>query len=187
MTMIAGKPQVRLRALEPEDLDILYRYENDSSLWEVGTTIAPFSRKQLYDYIAGYSNDIYAERQLRLMVDDAATGETVGTVDITDFSPADMRAQAGILIGPGHQRRGYGTAALGQCAVTVGRHCSCISFMRMCRPTMRRVWHCSGNADSGLPAVCAHGCDVGELSRRDSAAANVRLMRQPTFRLRRTF
>ena len=47
MTMIAGKPQVRLRALEPEDLDILYRYENDSSLWEVGTTIAPFSRKQL--------------------------------------------------------------------------------------------------------------------------------------------
>ena len=55
MTMIAGKPQVRLRALEPEDLDILYRYENDSSLWEVGTTIAPFSRKQLYDYIAGGS------------------------------------------------------------------------------------------------------------------------------------
>jgi|MucameStandDraft_1065616.scaffolds.fasta_scaffold00409_1 diamine N-acetyltransferase len=126
MTMIAGKPQVRLRALEPEDLDILYRYENDSSLWEVGTTIAPFSRKQLYDYIAGYSNDIYAERQLRLMVDDAATGETVGTVDITDFSPADMRAQAGILIGTGHQRRGYGTAALaavcGYCRSTLQLH-----------------------------------------------------------------
>ena len=124
MTMIAGKPQVRLRALEPEDLDILYRYENDSSLWEVGTTIAPFSRKQLYDYIAGYSNDIYAERQLRLMVDDAATGETVGTVDITDFSPADMRAQAGILIGPGHQRRGYGTAALARSEERrVGKEC----------------------------------------------------------------
>lgn len=97
MTMIAGKPQVRLRALEPEDLDILYRYENDSSLWEVGTTIAPFSRKQLYDYIAGYSNDIYAERQLRLMVDDAATGETVGTVDITDFSPADNAASLALF------------------------------------------------------------------------------------------
>lgn len=142
MTMIAGKPQVRLRALEPEDLDILYRYENDSSLWEVGTTIAPFSRKQLYDYIAGYSNDIYAERQLRLMVDDAATGETVGTVDITDFSPADMRAQAGIV--PAMRIQDFRPSAL-----------------------MAATW--------------------GELSRRDSAAATVRLMRQPTFRLRRTF
>ena len=36
--------QIRLRALEPEDLEVLYRWENDSSLWEVGNTLAPFSR-----------------------------------------------------------------------------------------------------------------------------------------------
>lgn len=37
-----------------------------------------------------------------------------------------MRAQAGILIGPGHQRRGYGTAALaavcGYCRSTLQLH-----------------------------------------------------------------
>ena len=32
--------RVCLRALEPEDLELLYRWENDSELWEVGNTLA---------------------------------------------------------------------------------------------------------------------------------------------------
>lgn len=103
---------VRLRALEPTDLDLLYELENDSALWADGTTLAPFSRRQLYDYIATYSNDIYTERQLRLMAVDADTGQAVGMVDLTDFEPADMRAQVGLLIVPAMQGRGYGRAAL---------------------------------------------------------------------------
>lgn len=103
---------VILRAVEPEDLETLYRYENDPSLWAVGSTLAPFSRKQIYDYVASYSADIYAERQLRLMIDDAETRQTVGTIDLADFSPADMRAQAGIMIDAPFQRQGYGSAAL---------------------------------------------------------------------------
>lgn len=187
MTMIAGKPQVRLRALEPEDLDILYRYENDSSLWEVGTTIAPFSRKQLYDYIAGYSNDIYAERQLRLMVDDAATGETVGTVDITDFSPADMRAGWHI------DRSGAPTARLRNCGAR-----GSVRLLSVDIAAASALCACAGRqcGESGIvPAMriqdfrpsALMAATWGELSRRDSAAATVRLMRQPTFRLRRTF
>lgn len=104
--------QVRLRAVEPEDLETLFRYENDRGLWAVGSTLAPYSRKQIYDYVAQYSADIYAERQLRLMVDDAETGVTVGTADLTDFSPADMRAQVGLLIDGPFQRQGYGSATL---------------------------------------------------------------------------
>ncbi len=118
--------RVTLRAVEPEDLDALYRYENDTELWAVGSTLAPYSRKQIHDYVATYSADIYAERQLRLMVTDADTGVTVGTVDLTDFSPADMRAQVGILIDTPFQRMGYGKSALETllhyCRVTLQLH-----------------------------------------------------------------
>lgn len=110
MTDSTGK--IYLRALEPHDLDALYRWENDTALWQVGTTIAPFSRKQLYDYIAEYSNDIYAAGQLRLMICRTADDAAIGTIDLTDFCPAAMRAQVGILIAPEFQCQGYGSLAL---------------------------------------------------------------------------
>ena len=42
-------PAVRLRALEPEDLDFLYRIENDEALWDCGTTNLPYSRQVLME------------------------------------------------------------------------------------------------------------------------------------------
>jgi hypothetical protein len=35
-------PTVKLRALEPEDLDTLYRIENDNDLWNVGRDHVPY-------------------------------------------------------------------------------------------------------------------------------------------------
>ena len=32
--MLLSNDRVRLRALEPEDLELLYRWENDPELWE---------------------------------------------------------------------------------------------------------------------------------------------------------
>ena len=34
--------QLTLRAMEPEDIDLLYRIENDRSLWDVGSTNVPY-------------------------------------------------------------------------------------------------------------------------------------------------
>ena len=45
---------VRLRAMEPEDLDALYRIENDRDVWDVGENNVPYSRYILHDYIARY-------------------------------------------------------------------------------------------------------------------------------------
>ena len=36
--------EIILRALEPEDLDVLYSIENDIELWSVGYTTVPYSR-----------------------------------------------------------------------------------------------------------------------------------------------
>ena len=40
---------VRLRAMEPEDLDFLYAMENDKEVWDVGCTNVPYSRYVLHD------------------------------------------------------------------------------------------------------------------------------------------
>ena len=74
--MSSGLPTVKLRALEPEDLEMLYTIENNQSEWNVGATNVPYSRYVLRDYIANTASDIYADRQLRLMVDNGS-GETV--------------------------------------------------------------------------------------------------------------
>ena len=38
---MSQNPKIRLRALEPEDLDLLYRIENDVTLWNVGSSNVP--------------------------------------------------------------------------------------------------------------------------------------------------
>jgi diamine N-acetyltransferase len=104
--------KIRLRALDPTDLDVLYAWENDASLWAVGSTIAPFSRKQLWDYIENYDNDIFSARQLRFMVEDVENGNAVGMVDLFDFDPVSRRASVGIMIDAKCGNKGYGTRAL---------------------------------------------------------------------------
>lgn len=80
-------PPVSLRAMEPEDLDTLYTLENDRTVWGVSATNVPYSRSVLIDYITSSKSDIYADGQVRLMVDNEE-GQTVGTVDLTNLTQA---------------------------------------------------------------------------------------------------
>lgn len=111
--MLLRNERLRLRALEPEDLEVLYRWENDPELWKVGNTLAPYSRYILRQYIAGGDRDIYESRQVRLMIELCATGEPAGIVDLFDFEPRPNRAACGILVDPASQGRGIATEALG--------------------------------------------------------------------------
>jgi diamine N-acetyltransferase len=115
---LASLNQVYLRAVEPLDLEMLYEQENNSEAWGVGSMLAPYSRHTLRQYIQDAQQDIYATRQLRLMVDVVqADGArlTVGAVDLFDFDPQNLRAEAGIIIyEPRLRRRGYATQAMRQ-------------------------------------------------------------------------
>ena len=104
---------VRLRALEPEDLDMLYSIENDHKLWNVGPTNVPYSRYVLHNYIANSSGNIYADCEVRQMIVNGE-GETVGIVDITDFDAKNCRAEVGIVVACGHRRQGYALSAIRQ-------------------------------------------------------------------------
>jgi len=103
--------QIKLRAIEPEDLDFLYRIENDVELWNVGTSNVPYSRYLLHDYVANCKNDIYTDRQVRMIVENADE-EVIGIVDLVNFDPANCRAEVGLIILNAYRNQGYGTAIL---------------------------------------------------------------------------
>ena len=42
---------IYLRALEPTDLDFLYKLENDERVWEVSNTATPYSKYVLKQYL----------------------------------------------------------------------------------------------------------------------------------------
>lgn len=109
--MTSNLPTVSLRALEPEDLDILYKIENDYDLWSVGATNVPYSRYMLHDYIANATGDIYTDKQVRLMIDDA-DGGSVGILDLVNFNPQHSRAEIGIVIQKKYRDKGYARSAL---------------------------------------------------------------------------
>ena len=107
---------VRLRAMEPEDLDLLYRIENDPELWGVGATNVPYSRYTLHDYIAQSAGNIYVDGQVRLIIETARQGQVVGIVDMVNFDAKNCRAELGLVIECQHRRRGYAMSALRQVA-----------------------------------------------------------------------
>jgi diamine N-acetyltransferase len=56
--------------------------------------------------------DIFQTRQLRLMIEEKASGNAIGTIDLYDFDPMNLRAGIGILIDAAYRRQGLGCQAL---------------------------------------------------------------------------
>jgi len=112
--ILAGD-NVLLRALEPGDAGLLYAWENDTSIWNVSNTLAPFSRFQIEEYVMNTQQDIFTTRQLRLMIDRLGVGDgekSVGTIDLFDFDPVHRRAGVGILIREPYRSKGYAFEAM---------------------------------------------------------------------------
>lgn len=104
---------IKLRALEPEDIDILYRWENDTNVWKMSNTVAPFSKYILRRFIDEQRYDIYETRQLRLVIESKVCGRPVGTIDLFDIDPFNCRAGVGILIyDKDDEGQGYASSAL---------------------------------------------------------------------------
>ena len=71
-----------LRAPEPEDLEIMLAVENDPLLWEHSSeNTGPYTRYQMKQYIAENTNDIFTDRQLRMMIE-LQDGRIAGMVDV---------------------------------------------------------------------------------------------------------
>ena len=104
---------ISLRALEPEDLELLYEWENNYLNWAISNTIAPFSKYILKRYLEDSHKSIFETGQLRLMIKYNTDNTTIGTIDIFDFDPLNKRAGLGILIAnEAYRRKGLASMAL---------------------------------------------------------------------------
>ena len=101
---------ITLRKIEPEDLPYLYLWENDKSVWQYGDVHNPISKFDLKQYIESSTADIYADRQLRLVIE--SDGASVGCIDLYDFDPYNKKSAVAIYIDKSYRRCGYGREAL---------------------------------------------------------------------------
>ena len=104
--------KISLRPLEPEDIELLYKWENNLEIWQISNTKTPFSKHILAQYLIESAKDIYETKQLRLIIQNEKL-KPVGAIDLFDFEPYHLRAGVGILIhNNSDKNRGYATDAL---------------------------------------------------------------------------
>ncbi len=109
--------RIRLRAVEPEDIDLMYLWENDASVWPVSGTLVPFSRHTLQRFLDEQQFDLLQTRQQRLIIETrpaaAAPPRAVGAADLFELDMLNRRAGIGILIhAPEDRSRGYARDAV---------------------------------------------------------------------------
>lgn len=146
------KDGYRLRAPEPEDLDCMLQFENTPSLWEVSNATGPYSRFYLKQYIESNKNDLYADNQLRLMIE-SPEKKVVGIIDIFNFEPFHNRVEVGIVIADHSRRQGIGLLALElltkHCFDYLGIH-QLYAFIDVTNEACRRLFQKSGFEECAL-------------------------------------
>lgn len=110
---ILEKPTtIALRALEPDDINLLYNWENDSDNWHYSNTLSPFSKYTLKKYIENAHLDIIEAKQIRFVIE-TSNKQAIGFIDLFEYDPFHNRAAVGILIGDkSFRKKGYASAAL---------------------------------------------------------------------------
>lgn len=103
--------KIALRATEPRDIEQIYLWENDRSLWQVSETISPYSHYQIEQFIIN-NVDLFTARQMRLMICLNNNSKPIGCIDIFDFDPIHQRAAIGILIEESYRNQGHASSAI---------------------------------------------------------------------------
>ena len=103
--------KVFLRAVEPTDLDVIFRWENDQENWLVSNTFNPFSKNVLEQYVFS-AHDLMKDGQVRMMICSADGLKPVGAIDLFELDMAHRRVGVGILLDKLFRGKGMATEAL---------------------------------------------------------------------------
>ena len=116
--------ELRLRAVEPEDAEMMYRAEDDPAAWRYSDYLAPLSLELLREYALTYDADPLRSGQLRLIIE--ADGKAAGILDLFEISARHLRADTGIYLLPDFRAKGLGPLALEAaktyCRLRLGLH-----------------------------------------------------------------
>ena len=106
---VLSRGAYRLRAMEPQDAHLLHQWENRAEEWWLGAQLAPISLEAMQRFAAG-QHDVWADRQLRLMLD--VGDQTVGAFDLYDVDPRSRRAGVGLAVGQAFRKQGHAQVGL---------------------------------------------------------------------------
>lgn len=102
---------LQLRAIEPSDIDFLYRIENDTTNWETGSVHLPLSRATLLAYLQQPPVDVFMATNLKWMIT-LLDGTSVGMLDINNIDHFHKRAEVGIFIDAPFRKQWYAAGTL---------------------------------------------------------------------------
>jgi RimJ/RimL family protein N-acetyltransferase len=109
--MLEGK-LVRLRPLEPEDLEPAAKWMNDPEVTYFLGMRYPISRVEEERWLREASTSNNFAGGLRLAIE-TKEGMLLGSIDLRNTSPEDRRASLGVVIGePEYWSKGYGADAI---------------------------------------------------------------------------
>lgn len=100
-----------LRAPEPEDLELMYAMENDTTLWSAGNATLPYSRYTLRAYLEQSRQDLFTEHQARFVIE-LSDGCCAGMIDLAEYDPINSRAEVCIGLLGSYRGKGIATHAL---------------------------------------------------------------------------
>lgn len=116
--------ELRLRAAEPEDAEMMYDAECDEEAWRYSDYLAPLSLEMLRHYALTYDADPFRSGQLRLIIE--IEGKAAGILDLFEISPRHLRTDIGLYLLPAFRGKGSGAEALKvaaeYCRVRLGLH-----------------------------------------------------------------
>jgi RimJ/RimL family protein N-acetyltransferase len=105
--MLQGE-RVRLRALEPTDVDAIWTWHHDHEFHVLDGWIYPSSRKQLADLVDRVTAPRFTDVWLGI---ETETATLIGYTTLKRARPEHRSAEFGIAIERGHWDAGYGTDA----------------------------------------------------------------------------
>ena len=103
---------IRLRALEAADLELLYLWENDIDTWTITSTRAPLSKLKLYQYLDMAHNPLESG-VVKFVIEINETFLPVGMVELYDIDFYNRKASVGIVIASNeHKKLGFANDSL---------------------------------------------------------------------------
>ena len=109
--MFAQNENIIIRAAEPKDASLIYKWENDQEIWRVSETYMPYSLYQIEEFLLNNS-DLFSMRQIRFIIERKEDNTKIGCIDLYDFDPIHMRAGVGILLQKEFRKQGYANESL---------------------------------------------------------------------------
>ena len=154
--------KVILRAVEPEDLELMYLLENDESLWDTSSTTVPYSAHLLKEYIKECSCNFYKDGAVRLAIA-LPSGIAVGFINLQNYDPQHQRAEVGIVVMREFHRMGLARHSLlimGEYAKDVLHLHQLYAYVQSDNVAARHLFHSVGYIEAGMLKHWTH-CVAG--------------------------